>query len=270
MTKAVTFVLLALGCAGTEGSSDAGVGYPDGAVRPDSPGGGRGNGNGGGGGREGEAEAEAEAEAEGEAEGEPFCKSEELCDDGLDNDCNGLADCDDPYCQAVIVTLSGAEDIVRGAPEFALDAASPSGAGTPSATQEVIRIIVKQVGCAPLAVRKMVFAVSFFDNAATGWNQGALTLVLPDGEMLTEGGAWDKETGLFFYEFSLIPADLQLGVGEEVLVTLTLDTSTIASGSGNTIQVALFGPVRFQVFGMMGGNHWMAVDPPVAGGVFVY
>lgn len=51
----------------------------------------------------GEPEAGAEAGEEAGPEAAPACtktSDQEVCDDGIDNDCNGTTDCDDPACAA--------------------------------------------------------------------------------------------------------------------------------------------------------------------------
>ena len=72
----------------------------------------------------------------------------EICDDGLDNDCNGLADCDDPACTSGFACT--AADVPAGwslvAYATARDAC-PAGFGAPADLEEYAGLGPATCGC---------------------------------------------------------------------------------------------------------------------------
>lgn len=244
--------------------------------------------------------AEGEAEAEAEAEGEPdpcnnppvgeecdgqdddacpdgvfvcdgnggvACDDDlvswnvETCNDGADNDCDGLADCDDaddcpagiPECEMACATVTlyttGETVGADGAPLFSLDAATPGGASIPG-LGEVLRIRAEaNPECVAVEVEELVVMIEFSDNASSGWLPQNVTLRTPDGAVIAgptnDDNYEDPEPGVRIVHL-MDPFILEPNAPLHLLVFA--DTFGAAVGSSaDTVRASLIAPATWRV-----------------------
>lgn len=200
--------------------------------------------------------------------------AEEICDDDLDNNCDGFVDDSDEACDTMpacttIITPEGEEVGVSGAPRFVLHAASPSGAGVPSFA-EVLRFTVQaEPGCAAVEIRELHFAAEFLDRADIGWTPSQFQLRDPLTGA-TIGGPVEgshhatRDDGLITYHYRVIEP-LLIARGTSHVVSVWVDATGASSMLDDVLRVSLEAPAEYRVvetaeqyrmygFGVVGGT----------------
>lgn len=208
--------------------------------------------------------------------------AEEVCDDGADNDCDGLNDCDDPDCPAgtpecieactTITTPEGEVVGASGAPTFSISPASLSGASIPGLGEVLRFTATADTECSSVLLQVIHFRAIFTDNAGSGWVPTMLTLYHYDGsaditQSWTTIGFLD-EPGMVNYELTFLPPDIYIGpLGETHVFWVVVNTTGAAVGfDGDTFQLSLVSPLEFLTTD--GNFYTMAVE--VYGGMLLY
>jgi len=177
-TSAMVAIAMAIaGCSLLTNTDDLTAGDSSGTVTPD---GGAPNGDGGGGGGGDSSAGDGGVVTQGPCS---TTKGPEICDDGIDNDCNGLTDCSDPAC---LVGYECSPTIPAGWTPVAYNSGSPSAScpsGYPTAV-DVKRAPSSNTcscTCSPTNGSCGAGSVSFTPGSMFACNASAVSLPALDG-----------------------------------------------------------------------------------------
>ncbi len=166
----------------------------------------------------------------------------EVCNDNLDNDCDGMTDCVDPDCASVCPTAC--------APLFTLDPATPAGASVPGIS-EVLRVrVTMPAECQTVIVRNLTFRVTNTDNANSGWGPGLMRLYydFPRGTAYPAGGFGIRDTQwnwVFRFRLGLDGSEMEVEPNTTNYIQVWLDTTGASTTLHDTVRVNLAGTVEY-------------------------